>query len=289
MKRKIGKPSTRQRRPARARAPAAPRRRRFAAPRIKDDIEARAVRGALAAFLARDEDRFRRLFLEEQPLVPEPAERAWMKILAATGYVKATAAGAVRPCLRVFFLGDLLIATDLLAHGGEDQVLSLALEQVLLTRSMDVRKGDHVLELCVGSGVNALAAARRGAARVVGVDVSARALAFAAANAAVNLSGERGEAPLEILRGNLFAPLAPGERFDLILVNPPFEPVPPDTRHFLHSHGGEDGLDIVRALLPGVRERLRPGGRMAQAPRLPGDDARLRRLPARVRRPPAGT
>ena len=235
--------------------------RRFPPPRIEDDIQARAVRGALEAFLVRDEYRFCRLFLHEEPLVPEDAERQWMEILGAAGYVKATSAGAVWPCVRVFFLDELLIATDLLARSQEDQVCSLYLEQVFLVRSMDVRKGDHVLELCLGSGVNAIAAAHRGAARVVGVEVGERALAFAAANAAVNLSRERGDAPLEIMRGSLFEPLAAEDRFDLILVNPPFEPVPPGTWYFLHSHGGEDGLDVVRALLPGVRQRLRPGGR----------------------------
>jgi protein-L-isoaspartate O-methyltransferase len=234
---------------------------RFAPPRIESDTQARAVRGALAALLARDEDRFRRLLLRGEMLAPQAAERAWMEVLAAAGYVQPTLAGAVRPCVRVFFLDELFIATDLLAYADEDQVFSLMQEQVFLVRTMDVRQGDHVLELCLGSGVNAIAAARRGAARVVGVDLGERALAFAAANAAVNLSRERGDAPLETLRGSLFEPLAATDRFDLVLVNPPFEPVPPGTRHFLHSHGGEDGLDVVRALLPGVPERLRPGGR----------------------------
>ncbi len=238
--------------------------RRFPPPRIESDTQARAVRRALKAFLAHDEDRFCRFFQGGQPLVPKQAERSWMQVLAAAGYVKVTLARDVRPCVRVFFLGErdeLLIATDLLTHHEEDQVFSLMLEQVFFVRTMDVRTGDHVLELCLGSGVNALAAARRGAARVVGIDVSERALAFAAANAAVNLSRKRGDPPLETLRGNLFEPLAAKDRFDLILVNPPFEPVPPGTRYFFHSHGGEDGLDVVRAVLPGVRQRLRPGGR----------------------------
>jgi SAM-dependent methyltransferase len=234
---------------------------RFPPPRIAGEAQARAVRHALEAFLARDEDRFRRLFLRGEPLVPEPAERPWTEILAVAGYLKATTTGAVRPCVRVFFLDKLLIATDLLARAEVDQVFSLMFEQAFLVRSMDVRKGDHVLELCLGSGVNALAAAHRGAARVVGVDVNKRALAFASANAAVNLSRERGEAPLEMLRGNLFEPLAAEDRFDVILVNPPFEPVPPGMRYFLHSDGGADGLDVIRALLAGVRQHLRPGGR----------------------------
>jgi SAM-dependent methyltransferase len=233
----------------------------FPPPRIEGEAQAREVRNALESLLARSEDRFRSLFLHSADLVPDAAERPWLEALAGAGCVKPVAGGGFQPCVRVFFLDGLLIATDLLSHDDEDQVFSLMLEQVFMVRSMDVRKGDRVLELCLGSGVNAIAASRRGAARVVGVDISERALAFAAANAALNLSRERGEAPVERLRGNLFEPLPPDERFDVVLINPPFEPVPPDTRYYLHSHGGEDGLDVVRIVLPQVQGWLRPGGR----------------------------
>jgi SAM-dependent methyltransferase len=246
--------------------------RRFPPPRIDGDAQARRVRAALAALLARDEGRFHDLFLAGKPLVPDAAERPWMEELAAAGYIAPARGRAVRPCVRVFFLDDLLIATDLLVHDEEDQVFSLMLEQVFLVRTMDVRKGEQVLELCLGSGVNAIAAARCGAARVVGIDVSERAIAFAKANAAVNLSRERGEVPLTTLHGNLFEPLAADERFDVVLVNPPFELIPPGTRYFLHSHGGEDGLDVVRAFLPGVPERLKPGGRFEMYTWSPGDE-----------------
>ena len=97
-------------------------------------------------------------------------------------------------------------------------------------------------------------------AKVVGVDINPRALAFASANAAVNLPAcDKGV--LEMRLGNMFSPVPAGELFDMVLVNPPFEPVPPDTSYFLHSHGGEDGLDFVRVFLPQVPSRLRPGGR----------------------------
>ena len=231
------------------------------------------MRGALEAFLAHDENRFRSLFLKAAPINPNSTERSWMQVLTAAGYVVATPAGNYRPCVRVFYLDDLFIATDLIAHRDEDQVLSLMLEQVFLVRSMEVRKGDHVLELCLGSGVTAIAASRRGAARVVGVDLSQRALVFAATNAAVNLSQVRGAAPLERLRGNLFEPLPADDRYDVVIVNPPFEPVPPDTGYFLHSHGGEDGLDVVRSLLAGVQKWLRPGGRFEMYTCALGDES----------------
>ena len=171
----------------------------------------------------------------------------------------------------MFVLDGYFIATDLLSHTGEDQVFSLMMEQALLVRAMDVRKGDHFLEICLGSGVNTLFAASRGAARAVGIDISARAIAFAQANALVNLWPERGEARLETLQGNLFGPLHPQDQFDLILINPPFELVPHGEGYFLHSHGGEDGLDVIRAFLPDLKARLKPGGRFEMFTWAPGD------------------
>jgi hypothetical protein len=133
----------------------------FPPPRVESDTQAQAVLGALGTFLARDAGRFDGLFLKGKPLALEEAERPLMKILAAAGYVKEVVAAVVRPCVRVFLLDGCLVATDLITQDDEDQVFPLMLEQIFLVRSMDVRKGDHVLELCLGSGVNALA--RRGA------------------------------------------------------------------------------------------------------------------------------
>jgi SAM-dependent methyltransferase len=243
----------------------------FPPPKIDSASQARDVRGALEALIKSNVKRFDRLFLQGEACAAEPAELEHLDVLAKAGYVKKTIGEVFRPCVRVFVLDDHFIATDLLSHTGEDQVFSLMMEQALLVRAMDVRKGDHFLELCLGSGVNALAAASKGAARVVGVDISARAIAFAKANASVNSRPERAEAKLETFQGNLFEPLDPHDRFDLILINPPFELVPRGEGYFLHSHGGEDGLDVVRAFLPGLKSRLKPGGRFEMFTWTPGD------------------
>lgn len=244
---------------------------RFPPPVIKNADQARAVRGALQSLLTQNPKRFDLLFLGEKPLVAETGEHRWLKILAAAGYVKKIIGTTFRPCVRVFVLDDLFIATDILSHKDEDQVFSLMLEQVVIVRWMDLRKGDHVLELCLGSGVNSIYAACHGAARVATVDISKRALAFAQANVAVNLPLHADDARPEFFHGNLFDPVPAADRFDLILVNPPFELVPPGAKHFLHSHGGEDGLDVVRALLPGVSGRLKPGGRFEMFTWSPGN------------------
>jgi SAM-dependent methyltransferase len=244
----------------------------FPPPAIDGESQARGVRTALEKLIARDAKRFDMLFLQGKACAAQPAEWKYLDVLAKAGYVKKIIGTAFRPCVRVFVLDNHFIATDLLSRTREDQVFSLMMEQVLLVRAMDVRKGDHFLELCLGSGVNTLSAASKGAGRAVGVDISARALAFAKANALVNLRPERDKAKLETFQGNLFEPLDPQDQFDLILINPPFELVPPGERYFLHSHGGEDGLDVIRAFLPGLKSRLKPGGRFEMFTWAPGDE-----------------
>jgi HemK-related putative methylase len=220
-----------------------------APPRVGEGAPAAALRAALAAFHADAPDRYEALFLRGEPhagaLAPAPVfERA--------GLVERRGS-ALAPCVRVFSFHGLFVATDLLARALPDQVFSLMFEQDHLARNMGVRPGDEVLELCLGSGVNALVAAGKGG-RVTGVDVNPRAAAFARFNRALN------GADFEVIEGSLFEPLG-DRRFDLVLVNPPFELVPPGEAWFLHSHGGEDGLSVVREILAGLPAHMKPGGR----------------------------
>ena len=78
--------------------------------------------------------------------------------------------------------------------------------------------GPHtsVLDMGTGSGVCALFAAQR-ARRVVAVDINPAAVRCASINALMNHLDHK----IEVLQGDLFAPLAT-EKFDLILFNPPF-------------------------------------------------------------------
>lgn len=125
--------------------------------------------------------------------------------------------------------------------------------------------GAAVLELCTGSGALSLFAAAT-ARRVTAVDITPRALAFARFNLALNAC----TTPVTLLEGSLFTPLETGQRFDHVLVNPPFEPVPPDTEFFLHSSAGEDGLDVIRDVLAELPEHLTPAGRLSMVTWSPG-------------------
>jgi release factor glutamine methyltransferase len=79
-----------------------------------------------------------------------------------------------------------------------------------------VPPGSSVLDVGTGSGVLAIAAART-ASRVVAVDANPAAIRCARVNALLNGVEDR----VEVRHGNLFDPVG-GERFDVVLCNPPF-------------------------------------------------------------------
>lgn len=117
----------------------------------------------------------------------------------------------------------------------------------------------RILDLCTGTGALAVTAASMVAdARVTAVDVSARAVLSAHANA--RLRGVR----IRALRGDLFTPVS-GEKFDVVLANPPYvlSPTVPDQRRHTQARAWDAGvhgrtlLDRICARAPAA---LAPGG-----------------------------
>jgi release factor glutamine methyltransferase len=109
----------------------------------------------------------------------------------------------------------------------------------------------RILDLGCGSGVAAILAARQGI-HPVAVDINPEAVRCTRLNVLLNGVEDR----VDIREGDLFAPVR-GERFDLVLFNPPFfagrarEP-------WEHAWWSEDVLDHFIAGLPGA---LAPNGR----------------------------
>lgn len=121
------------------------------------------------------------------------------------------------------------------------------------------RAGARVLDLCTGSGVHAILALRGGADRAIATDVNPRALAFARFNAALNGVAAR----LEVRRGDLWDAVREGERFDLVLANPPFVPSPHGPRsrvRLAFRDAGPSGEDVLARLLAGLPGRLERDG-----------------------------
>ncbi len=123
--------------------------------------------------------------------------------------------------------------------------------------------GGLALDLCTGSGCIAITLAlERPGARVIATDLSAEALSLARENARAL------GAPIELVHGDLYAPVPPELRFDVIVSNPPYVPSPEipglarELRHepALALDGGGDGLAVARRVVAEAPAHLRPGG-----------------------------
>ena len=134
------------------------------------------------------------------------------------------------------------------------------------------------LDLCTGSGIQAIVAASLGLCQhVVCVDVNTRALRFARFNAALNGVNE---SHISFVQADLLKQpptndtsflasglLRNGRRFQVITANPPFLPVPPtldaNRRHGLFSSGGPSGDAVLQAVLCLAHEVLEENGTVA--------------------------
>jgi len=122
-----------------------------------------------------------------------------------------------------------------------------------------------VLELCTGSAcLPVLAAHVWPQARIDAVDISPDALAVARRNVADYKMEDR----ISLYEGDLYAPLPRGQKYDVILTNPPYvneasmRALPPEylAEPRIALAGGEDGMDVVRRIIAGAKARLNPGG-----------------------------
>ena len=120
-----------------------------------------------------------------------------------------------------------------------------------------------VLELCAGAGhigLLALAMADAVPVRLVTVDLDPAASEYIRRNAEAAGLADR----VDIRLGRIDSVLAPDERFDLVIADPPWvarsetDRYPEDPQ--VAIDGGDDGLDVVRDCLRASEHHLVPGG-----------------------------
>ncbi len=127
---------------------------------------------------------------------------------------------------------------------------------------------DAALDVGTGSGAIALTLADEHVAEtIVALDRSPRALEQATEN---RRRAGHTEASVEfrLVEGTLWEAVREGESFDLIVSNPPYvstaemERLPQEVRHDPPEAlvAGEDGLDVIREILAGAWDHLKPGG-----------------------------
>lgn len=168
--------------------------------------------------------------------------------------------GLYRSKVRYATIGDLLfvhsgfptIEKDAVFFGPDTyrftRLLRTALADMPLNRSL------RLIDVCSGSGAGGIYAARLlgSAVELVLSDINRKALAFSAANAALNDLPHTHTAFSDILHG------IEGET-DLIIANPPYLL---DEERRLYRHGGGDlGTELALRIVEQSLARLRPGGR----------------------------
>jgi ribosomal protein L3 glutamine methyltransferase len=122
----------------------------------------------------------------------------------------------------------------------------------------------NILELCTGSGCLAIMLADAFPnAQVDAVDISADALAVARRNVDDYALADR----ISLIESDLYTQL-PAKKYDLIISNPPYVnsvtmgklPMEYQREPQLALAGGEDGMDLVRTIVAGAKQRLTAHG-----------------------------
>ncbi|MCZ2401793.1 methyltransferase [Paenarthrobacter sp. Z7-10] len=229
-----------------------------------------------------------RLWLLAEPVSPAAVAAAFpstgLDSLRFLGLIEDDPSGAVRAAVDLRPYGwaaerdgsgdvELWIASDLGAHQRtgvlrRDHVLGIGQASLTLAQSTVRRPVERALDLGTGCGIQTFHLLSH-ARHVVATDISARALAFSRFNLLLNapqLGIERDNLAVrvELRLGSLLEPVA-GEKFDLVVSNPPFVITPRNSTEtagdqFTYRDGGLAGDEIVAALVHGLPSVLAPGG-----------------------------
>ena len=165
---------------------------------------------------------------------------------------------------------ELAVGKGVLVPRPETESL---VDQVLSFAARDDAPTGPVLDLCTGSGAISLALAEawrqiEAPRAIVGTDISETCLEWARRNHAEVAP----PSTLDWRQGDLFEAIDDGERFAIIVSNPPYirrdvlaqlEPTVRDHEPALALDGGEQGLDVLLRIIAGAVAHLLPGGLLA--------------------------
>jgi release factor glutamine methyltransferase len=214
--------------------------------RFRELLRRRAAREPVAYIIGSREFWSLDLHVDRRVLIPRPETEtlveAALKILGATGR-RAKRGGA-----------------------SQDASAPAPSEDPAGAEATPGASAPRVLDLGTGSGAIAIAlAVELSNARIVATDVTAAALEVAPRNAAKHGVADR----IEFRQGDLYAAVRDGERFDLIVSNPPYvrarelKRLAPEVRDWEPAGAlvsGTDGMDATRGIVARAAEFLTSGG-----------------------------
>lgn len=169
------------------------------------------------------------------------------------GMLSKTKSNTILALIRIVPYENYLFICDFIhfRRTEDERVYSPGRDSVMLAERGLRIPFKSTLDLCTGSGIQAILAAKRSGS-VTAVDTNPRAVYFANLNLLLN---EIDNATIK--QGDLYEPVL-SLTFDFIIANPPFV-ISPDMLE-KYRYGGERGHDILVKILDGLPGHLKDGG-----------------------------
>ena len=122
-----------------------------------------------------------------------------------------------------------------------------------MAEHIEIAPGDEVLDIGTGSGIQAITAAEK-AGKVVAVDINPAAVR----SARENISANGMEDIVSVYEGDLFSPLSPEDRFNIILFTPPYLEGTPKT-NFDHALF-DNNKELAGRFFSEAKNHIKPDG-----------------------------
>lgn len=137
-----------------------------------------------------------------------------------------------------------------------DSVYEPKEDSELLADNLLVEKGDYVLDMGCGSGIQGITASLK-AKKVLSADISPAALEACFLNADTNNVKN-----MEFRESDLFSNINEDELFDLIIFNPPYVPSDEKDLEAKAWAGGTMGREVIDRFILDAPKHLKAGGRI---------------------------
>jgi release factor glutamine methyltransferase len=200
------------------------------------------------------------LIIRGNETIAEEARSAFLTLIRRRGAGEPAAYILGR---KEFWGLDFIVTPDVLVPRPDTETLV----ETALLKAGDA-PGLRLLDLCTGSGALAVSLKHeRPGWEIWASDISAKALDIAKANAEKILGSPEA---VRFVSSDLFDAFDCSLRFSMIVTNPPYvkqgeiETLAPELRMepSIALDGGEDGLRLIRRLIPQAVRRLSRGGRL---------------------------
>jgi release factor glutamine methyltransferase len=129
-------------------------------------------------------------------------------------------------------------------------------DSMLLADNLNIEKGDYVLDMGCGSGIQAIISSRK-AKKVLAVDINPLAIETAKRNAETNKAEN-----IDYRISDLFNNIKENEKFDLIIFNPPYVPSDEEDMESKAWAGGVMGRETIDSFIEDAPKHLAEKGRI---------------------------